>query len=139
MIAAGCPLELADRDTLIPIVTMVDDESTVSRLCDVIVAAAADAPAIPPRAATPTPPLPPAAMTPRTAFFARHETVPADEASGRIAAEVIAPYPPGVPLLVPGEVVTTDVLDALRDAAGTGVRIAYAADPTLATFQVVAR
>ncbi len=143
MIAAGCPLELADRDTLVPIVTMVDDESTVGRLCDVIVAAAADAPpvALPValRARSRTAQLPPAAMNPRSAFFARHETVPAVKASGRIAAEVIAPYPPGIPVLVPGEVITADVLDALRSAAGTGVRIAYAAEPSLATFQVVAR
>jgi lysine decarboxylase len=42
-------------------------------------------------------------------------------------------------VLVPGEVITADVLDALRSAAATGIRIAYAADPSLQTFQVVAR
>jgi lysine decarboxylase len=42
-----------------------------------------------------------------------------------------------VPVLVPGEVVTADGLAALREARGSGTRIAYAADPTLATLQVV--
>ena len=59
-------------------------------------------------------------------------------AAGEVSAEIVAPYPPGVPVVVPGEVVTAEVLDALRRAAASGVRIAYAADPTLATLQVVA-
>jgi lysine decarboxylase len=141
LIAAGSPLELADRDTLVPIVTMLDDESSVSRLCNLLLAAAADAPQVAPRANVPVghPPLPPAALNPREAFFADHETVRADAAAGRTAAEVIAPYPPGVPLLVPGEVVTAEVLDALRAAAAAGIRIAYAADPSLVSVQVVAR
>ena len=50
----------------------------------------------------------------------------------------MAPYPPGVPVLAPGEVVTRELLDGLLDAARSGVRIAYAADPTLSTIEVVA-
>ena len=83
--------------------------------------------------------LPEVAMPPREAFFAPHETVPAPRAAGRVAAELIAPYPPGIPAVVPGEVVSAEVLEALREAAAAGVRVAYAADPTLATVQVVAR
>jgi lysine decarboxylase len=52
---------------------------------------------------------------------------------------VIAPNPPGVPVLVPGEIVTAEVLHALRVAARSGTRTAYAADPTLRTLQVVAK
>ena len=138
LIAAGSPLEMADRDTLIPIVTMLDDAAVMSRLCDLLVAAATDAPRISRRSVrTWQPPLPPIALSPRTAFFAPHDTVPADVALGRVAAEVVAPYPPGVPVLVPGEVITADVLDAVRASAASGIRIAYAADPSLATFQVV--
>ena len=79
-----------------------------------------------------------AAMSPREAFFARHETVPAARAVGRVCAEVVAPYPPGVPVLIPGEVVTAELLDALVEARAAGTRIAYAADPYLATLQVIA-
>ena len=57
---------------------------------------------------------------------------------GRVSAELVAPYPPGVPVLAPGELVTADALDALRAALADGGRIAYAADPSLATLQVVA-
>jgi lysine decarboxylase len=56
-----------------------------------------------------------------------------------VCAELIAPYPPGVPLLAPGEIVTAAVIAALRRTLANGGRIAYAADPTLSTIQVVAR
>ena len=82
---------------------------------------------------------PEVALSPREAFFAAHETVAAEDAAGRVAGELVAPYPPGIPAVVPGEVLTAEVLDALRAAAARGVRVAYAADPTMATVQVVAR
>ena len=77
-------------------------------------------------------------LAPREAFFAPNETVPASAAVGRISAELVAPYPPGVPVLAPGELITAEALAALREVAGYGGRIAYAEDPSLATFQVVA-
>ena len=78
-------------------------------------------------------------LSPREAFFAPRETVAASAAVGRIAAETIAPYPPGIPAIAPGEVIRAPLLEALRAAAAAGTRIAYCADPTLSTVQVVAR
>jgi lysine decarboxylase len=43
-------------------------------------------------------------MLPRDAFFAPAETVPFKEAMGRISAELVTPYPPGIPAVAPGEV-----------------------------------
>ncbi|HUY47507.1 MAG TPA: hypothetical protein VMV92_17535 [Streptosporangiaceae bacterium] len=79
------------------------------------------------------------ALTPREAFFCANETRAADDAIGRVSAELVAPYPPGVPVLAPGEVITAAALDALRAALADGGRIAYAADPSLATLQVISR
>ncbi len=76
-------------------------------------------------------------MPPRQAFFARAESVPIGQAVGRTSAELVAPYPPGIPVLAPGERITDGTLRALEHARGAGVRIAYAADPTLATLRVV--
>jgi lysine decarboxylase len=50
---------------------------------------------------------------------------------------MICPYPPGVPVLSPGERITQQALDALFEARDTGVRIAFAADRTLETFVVL--
>ena len=58
-------------------------------------------------------------------------------AVGRVSVELIAPYPPGVPVLAPGEVISAAALNALQAALADGGRIAYAADPTLATIQVI--
>lgn len=65
-------------------------------------------------------PIPPQVMTPRDAFFAPCSLVPWESACGKIAAEVIAPYPPGVPVICPGERIQEEVLDFLQewDAAG---------------------
>jgi arginine decarboxylase len=139
LVAAGLPLEMADRDTLVPVVTMADDRVTVGRLLDALV------PAVERHRGTPRPPVTSAAWTvdadvatgPREAFFAARATVPAAEAVGRVCAEVIAPYPPGIPVLAPGERIGPGVLEVLAEAHARGARIAYAADPTLATVQVV--
>ena len=141
LIAAGMPVEMADRDTLIPIVTLADDEAAVARFATALVDIV-EAHRGPPRRPVPAASwtvIPDMAMPPRQAFFCRNETRSAAEAVGRVSGELVAPYPPGVPVLAPGEVITAEALDALRAARADGGRIAYAADPTLATFQVIAR
>ena len=139
LIAAGLPVESADRDVLIALVSLVDTEYTVGRLADSI------AESIERHRGTPRETVGPAAYSvkptvavpPREAFFAAAEAVATEEAVGRVSAELIAPYPPGIPVLAPGEEVTQAVIEALRSARAAGVRIAYAADPTLSTIRVV--
>ncbi len=139
LIAAGMPVEQADRDTVIPIVTIADDEQHMAAFT------AALAQSVERHRGTPRRPVaavawtvePQTVLPPREAFFAPHETVPAAAAVGRVSAELIAPYPPGVPVLAPGELVTAEALEALREVRADGGRIAYAADPALATLQVV--
>ncbi|MER7495109.1 ornithine decarboxylase [Streptomyces pharetrae] len=79
------------------------------------------------------------AMLPRDAFFAPVEHVPVERAVGRISAEMISPYPPGVPAIAPGEVITAEVLDYLRSGVEHGVLIPDAADSSVRTLRVVAR
>ena len=76
-------------------------------------------------------------LPPREAFFAEAEAVPFADAVGRVCGELVAPYPPGIPVLAPGERVTGAAAGALLAARDAGVRVAYAADPTLATLRVV--
>ncbi|GAB2587521.1 aminotransferase class I/II-fold pyridoxal phosphate-dependent enzyme [Microlunatus antarcticus] len=138
--AAGVEVELADRDWLIPVVTLADTEDTVDRLVVALVAAVRRHLG-PPReraVAASWSVRPEIVMPPRDAFFARATTLGVDEAVGRVSAELVAPYPPGVPVLAPGERITAEAVASLQAAARAGTRIAYAADPTMATLRVVA-
>ena len=78
-------------------------------------------------------------MLPRDAFFAAVEQVPADEAVGRVAAEQITPYPPGIPAVVPGERLTHTVIGYLRTGLAAGMNVPDPADTSLMTFRVVAQ
>lgn len=140
IIAAGMPVEMADRDTVVPIPTIADDEQQIAAFTEVLIAAIERHRAAPrhPRPAAAWTVQPQTVLAPREAFFAPNQTVPASEAIGRVSAELIAPYPPGIPVLAPGELITADAVAALREVAADGGRIAYAADPALATFQVIA-
>jgi arginine decarboxylase len=124
---------------VIPIVTLADDADTVGAFTELLIASVErhrGRPRIPVAAAAWTV-VPETVLAPREAFFAANETVSAARAVGRVSAELIAPYPPGVPVLAPGELITAEALDALREVLADGGRIAYAADPTLATVQVI--
>ena len=141
LVAAGMPVETADRDTVIPIITLADDESSVDAFLDVLIASIERNRTTPrkPGVAASWTVVPEVVMSPRDAFFADNETVGADAAVGRVSAELIAPYPPGVPVLAPGELITAEAVDSLREIKAEGGRIAYAADASLETLQVIVR
>ncbi|MDY0810853.1 ornithine decarboxylase [Kitasatospora purpeofusca] len=75
-------------------------------------------------------------MVPRDAFFGPTEQVPAQKAAGRIVAEMLTPYPPGVPAALPGERLNQDVIDYLRSGTRAGMLVPDSADPSLDTFRV---
>jgi lysine decarboxylase len=62
-------------------------------------------------------------QSPRDAFFAPSEYLPLAKAEGRISADIVTIYPPGVPVLVPGEEVGSSAIDYLRSLASYGARI----------------
>ncbi len=81
--------------------------------------------------------LPPVVMTPREAFFAPAAMCGFAEAEGRVCAEAITPYPPGIPALMPGERMTREVLEGLAAVRRARSPVSCS-DPTLATVRVVA-
>ena len=92
--------EMADKGHVVFICTCQDDEfafRVLTRRLEELKEQLGDCPPLPP------PPLPEAVLTPRRALFAPRETVPLEQSAGRIAASHIAPYPPGVPVVAPGE------------------------------------
>lgn len=79
----------------------------------------------------------PSSLTPREAFFASTEILPIEQVSDRISAELVCPYPPGIPILVPGEVITPEALNYLQQIQKMGGYISGCADPLLKSLKVV--
>jgi lysine decarboxylase len=78
------------------------------------------------------------AMTPRAAFFAANRAVPRRDAAGHISADLIIPYPPGIPVIAPGDVIEAHKLDYLEHGVNAGFYISGAADSSLETIRIVA-
>ncbi|PLZ92221.1 arginine decarboxylase [Fischerella muscicola CCMEE 5323] len=76
-------------------------------------------------------------ISPREAFFAATETLPISKTIGRICAETVCPYPPGIPVLMPGEMITKPALEYLQKIQAMGGFISGCADTSLSTITVV--
>ncbi|MBD2386540.1 aminotransferase class I/II-fold pyridoxal phosphate-dependent enzyme [Cylindrospermum sp. FACHB-282] len=79
----------------------------------------------------------PVCNSPREAFFAANEILHLEQISDRICAEIVCPYPPGIPVLIPGEVITKPALEYLQRIQAMGGFISGCADPSLLTLKVI--
>jgi arginine decarboxylase len=133
-------IELEDHRRLVPLLTIADDDQSIDRLVEgmrALAGWAATQPrqtvALPVSSALATE----CAMSPRAAFFAAAEEIPITDAVGRISAEMASPYPPGVPAICPGELITEAIVDYLRTVADLGALIPDARDGSMKTIRVV--
>lgn len=139
--AASIRVEMADRDTIVFLATLSDSAEEFEKLAEALIpilkkrqeqrresATALSWSVIPQRG-----------ISMRDAYFATTEMVDAVNAEGRISADLIAPYPPGVAVVAPGEILTAQILEGLKSSKDAGVRIAYATDPTLNQYRVVVK
>jgi len=78
------------------------------------------------------------ACTPRRAQQAPTVDLPLDGAVGRVSAEMVVPYPPGIPVLVPGEVVDAGVIASIQQLVGAGSRLVGLADAKATTLRCLA-
>ena len=76
-------------------------------------------------------------LSPRDAFFAPSKRVAIAQSIDHISAELICPYPPGIPLIMPGETITTAAVDTLQHILASGGFISGCADPSLETLAIV--
>ena len=84
----------------------------------------------------PPPPWGELVMTPREAFLGPQEVIPFEAAAGRIAAEGLAAYPPGIPNVLPGERLTAETLDYIRESVAHGGYVRGGSDRELKTLRV---
>lgn len=130
--------ELSDARNVLFILSYADGEREAKKLLRALCALAThrrETHAIP--APPPLPPIPAQAMAPRTAFFAQKEAVPFWAAKGRTAAEQVMFYPPGIPVLVPGDVVDEASLCYIAAGKQLGLNVSGAEDAALERLLVV--
>src|SRR3954466_7314564 len=135
--------ELHDLHHLMFLVTVADDDASVERLVAAVSDLVDAAPEIGDGKALPS--LPPVSelvgdyvMTPREAFLGTTRRVALADAAGEIAAEPVSPYPPGVPLLVPGQRVHDGHVEFLQKGLEAGMFFEGVSDPSLEQLRVVA-
>lgn len=136
--------ESSDLTSIICLVTVGDTQESIERLVTAFTSLSRDRNGSKPKHATPlirstgavvAPGI--QAMSPRDAFFSRQRALPLEQAAGEISAELVIPYPPGIPVLAPGDVITVEKLEYLKMGAEIGMYISGAADHKLRTIQVV--
>ncbi|QIK10836.1 aminotransferase class I/II-fold pyridoxal phosphate-dependent enzyme [Streptomyces sp. ID38640] len=134
-------VHLADHRRINTQLTHADDQETTEGLLEALKAVSAASPDL---LAGPMVDVPPPALLrleqrclPRDAFFSCVEDVPVQDAVGRVAAEMLTPYPPGIPTVLPGELLTEPVLRYLRTGLVAGMNVPDAVDTQLNTVRVM--
>ena len=137
----GIRVEMADQDTVVFLATLADTRADFDEVADLLIEIARSQQSAPRPTATALSwsVVPTIGISMRDAYFASTELVTATDAVGRISADLIAPYPPGVAVIAPGEILTEQIVQGLSASQKAGVRIAYATDPTLGKFRVVVK
>jgi len=83
------------------------------------------------------PEIPVLALTPRDAFYAETEVIPFAESEGRIIAEFVMVYPPGIPIFIPGEIITKENLHYIHENLEAGLPVQGPEDDEIKTIHVI--
>ncbi len=118
-------VESADRRGIVANLNLGDTEASTTKLIDALASIASGRTVSGPtmsadRATGNVITLPTQVMTPRAAYFSSSRRVRLADAEGAIAAELVTPYPPGIPVLAPGEIITRERIDYLMHIYAQG-------------------
>jgi arginine/lysine/ornithine decarboxylase len=118
-------VELSDHRGIIANLNLGDTPESADRLVTALQAVAADAPSnagssAASRSSGAAIAITEQAMTPRAAYFAPSRQVPLGDAVDEVAAELVTPYPPGIPVLAPGDVISREKVDYLLETYAWG-------------------
>lgn len=76
-------------------------------------------------------------LSPKEAFYGSSQPVSIEQSVGRISGEYVIPYPPGIPILAPGECITQEILDLIHSWQAKGFSIIGTTDGSLQTLLVI--
>ncbi|WP_276355876.1 aminotransferase class I/II-fold pyridoxal phosphate-dependent enzyme [Cohnella caldifontis] len=132
-------VELSDMYNILCLVTPGDDGEALDLLVEALRQLSAehqDASEIR-EIAVEIPDIPHLSLTPRDAFYGETEWVPFRESAGRIIAEFIYVYPPGIPILLPGEVISQENIDYIINHVEVGLPVKGPEDRTITNVKVI--
>lgn len=134
----GIQAEMSDLYNLLFIVSYGNSPADVQALLDALEALAQEAGGVSSKPVdTPVPPIPPLQVSPREAFYRPSQAIRLEQALGAVCAETVTCYPPGIPVICPGELVTAEVLEYLMVMRASGLRISGPADRKLTTLRIL--
>lgn len=133
-------VEMSDMYNVLCLITPGDDESSIAILLQALQALSdahiGQANSIQ-EVVVEIPDIPHLSLTPRDAFYGETELVPFRESAGRIIAEFIYVYPPGIPILLPGEVISQENIDYIVDHIEVGLPVKGPEDRTIEFVKVI--
>jgi arginine decarboxylase len=132
-------VEFADPWQLICSITIADTPDRIDRLIGALRAVAQDhqGGSPPDRVELAPPPLPQLILNPRQATFRSSRRVPLIKARDQVCAEQVIPYPPGVPLLMPGEVISAEMIDYVQYLLRQQIKIVGPEDLQMKTVRII--
>jgi arginine decarboxylase len=132
-------VELSDLYNILCLITPGDTEETVGKLIDALyhIADQQTGCEAVKQVEVKNPTIPTLSLSPRDAFYAETESIPLAEADGRIIAEFIMVYPPGIPILLPGEVISQENIDYILESKEAGLPVQGPEDKSLQTVKVI--
>ena len=132
-------VEFADPWQLICSITIADTAERIDRLLAALQGIAQDQhrPALIDRLELAPPVLPTLALNPRQATFLAARRISFSEGANKICAEQVIPYPPGIPLLMPGEVISAEMIEYVQYLLRQRIKIVGPEDLQLNTVRVI--
>ena len=137
---AGVSTELADHENVVAVITWANSREDIERLVRGVKEIASqrwEKKPYGPLTEAKLPQPPKIALTPREAYYAPKRTVSLEEAKGKVAGEMVAPYPPGIPLIYPGEIMTDEIYLALDQCRKEKRPLRGPASPSLIQFRII--
>ena len=136
---ANLEVELSDLYNILCLVTIGDSKKEINLLINALkrMSQTFDSEATITETNVNIPEIPALAMTPRDAFYAQTESMPLAESEGYICAEFIMVYPPGIPLFIPGEIITQSNIDFIQMNVEAGLPVQGPEDSTLKNIRVI--
>ncbi|SDT41385.1 arginine decarboxylase [Paenibacillaceae bacterium GAS479] len=132
-------VELSDMYNILCLITPGDTEDSVSQLLIALRAMVDHYPQVEEvqELIVKIPEIPQLSLTPREAFYGETEVLPFKESAGRIIAEFIYVYPPGIPILLPGEVISQSNIDYIVDHVEVGLPVKGPEDRSIQFVKVI--